>query len=303
MSEISINTPHKAGFVNIIGKPNVGKSTLMNAMTGEKLSIISTKAQTTRHRIMGMINGENFQIIYSDTPGIMKPAYELHKAMMSMVETSLEDADLIILVTDMFEEPAVEELLQKLRKVKSPILLIVNKIDLLTQEKVNAKIDFWKETLGKEITITEIIPVSALKGFNIDKIFNLILEHLPEHPAYYDKEELSDKTERFFAAEMIREQIFFHYTKEIPYCCEVMISSFKEDANIIHIYAEILVERSTQKGIIIGKNGEKLKKVGTVARKNMEKFFNKKVFLEQHVKVEPDWRNKKALLDKLGYGA
>jgi GTP-binding protein Era len=303
MSEISINTPHKAGFVNIIGKPNVGKSTLMNAMTGEKLSIISTKAQTTRHRIMGMINGENFQIIYSDTPGIMKPAYELHKAMMSMVETSLEDADLIILVTDMFEEPAVEELLQKLRKVKSPILLIVNKIDLLTQEKVNAKIDFWKETLGKEITITEIIPVSALKGFNIDKIFNLILEHLPEHPAYYDKEELSDKTERFFAAEMIREQIFFHYTKEIPYCCEVMISSFKEDANIIHIYAEILVERSTQKGIIIGKNGEKLKKVGTVARKNMEKFFNKKVFLEQHVKVEPDWRNKKALLDKLGYSA
>lgn len=303
MSEISINTPHKAGFVNIIGKPNVGKSTLMNAMTGEKLSIISTKAQTTRHRIMGMINGENFQIIYSDTPGIMKPAYELHKAMMSMVETSLEDADLIILVTDMFEEPAVEELLQKLRKVKSPILLIVNKIDLLTQEKVNAKIDFWKETLGKEITITEIIPVSALKGFNIDKIFNLILEYLPEHPAYYDKEELSDKTERFFAAEMIREQIFFHYTKEIPYCCEVMISSFKEDANIIHIYAEILVERSTQKGIIIGKNGEKLKKVGTVARKNMEKFFNKKVFLEQHVKVEPDWRNKKALLDKLGYSA
>jgi GTP-binding protein Era len=303
MSENPTQKPHKAGFVNIIGKPNVGKSTLMNAMTGEKLSIISSKAQTTRHRIMGMINGEDYQIIYSDTPGIMKPAYELHRAMMSMVETSLEDADMVILVTDMFEEPAVEELYEKLRKVKTPILLLINKIDLMTQEKVNEKIAFWQENLGTKIHLTEIIPVSALTSFNITKIFNLILEHLPEHPAYYDKEELSDKTERFFAAEMIREQIFVNYTKEIPYCCEVMISSFQEDETIIRIYAEIFVERSTQRGILIGKNGEKLKKVGTIARQNMEKFFNKKVFLEQHVKVEPDWRNKKALLDRLGYSA
>jgi GTP-binding protein Era len=303
MLENTIKTPHKAGFVNIIGKPNVGKSTLMNAMTGEKLSIISSKAQTTRHRIMGMINGEDFQIIYSDTPGIMKPAYELHKAMMSMVETSLDDADLVILVTDMFEEPAVDELYDKLRKVKSPILLIINKIDLMTQEKVNEKIAFWKENLGTKVTITEIIPVSALTGFNIAKIFDLILTHLPEHPPYYDKEELSDKTERFFAAEMIREQIFANYTKEIPYCCEVMIINFKEDDNIIRIAANILVERDTQRGIIIGKKGEKLKRVGTEARKNMEKFFAKKVFLEQYVKVEPDWRNKKNMLEKLGYSS
>jgi GTP-binding protein Era len=303
MSENLISTPHKAGFVNIVGKPNVGKSTLMNAMTGEKLSIISSKAQTTRHRIMGMLNGENFQIIYSDTPGIMKPSYELHKAMMSMVETSLEDADLVLLVTDMFEEPAVDELLEKLRKVKSPILLLINKIDLMTQEKVVEKMKFWQDNLGNKITITEIIPVSALTGFNIEKIFDLILTYLPEHPAYYDKDSLSDKTERFFAAEMIREQIFFNYTKEIPYCCEVRIMNFKEEENIIRISAEILVERATQKGIVIGKNGEKLKKVGTEARKNMEKFFSKKVFLEQHVKIEPDWRNKKAMLEKLGYSS
>ncbi len=303
MLETPTQTPHKAGFVNIIGKPNVGKSTLMNAMIGEKLSIISSKAQTTRHRIMGMLNGVNFHFIYSDTPGLIYPASVLHKAMMSMVETSLDDADLIILVTDMFEEPAIDELMEKLRKVKSPILLIINKIDLMTQEKVNEKMAFWQENLGTKVTITEIIPVSALTGFNTAKIFDLILTHLPEHPPYYDKEELSDKTERFFAAEMIREQIFANYTKEIPYCCEVVIINFKEDENIIKIAANILVERDTQRGIVIGKNGEKLKKVGTEARKNMEKFFAKKVFLEQFVKVEPDWRNKKNMLEKLGYSS
>lgn len=301
MSENPTNTPHKAGFVNIVGKPNVGKSTLMNAVTGEKLSITSSKAQTTRHRIMGMLNGENYQIIYSDTPGIMKPSYELHKAMMAMVETSLEDADMVLLVTDMFEEPAIDELYEKLKKVKAPILLIINKIDLMTQDKVVEKINFWQENLGSKINITEIIPVSALTGFNIEKIFNLILTHLPEHPPYYDKESLSDRNERFFAAEMIREQIFLNYAKEIPYCCEVRIMGFKEEESIIRISAEILVERATQKGIVIGKNGEKLKRVGTEARKNMEKFFAKKVFLEQHVKIEPDWRNKKAMLEKLGY--
>jgi GTP-binding protein Era len=292
---------HKAGFVNIIGKPNVGKSTLMNAMIGEKLSIISSKAQTTRHRIMGMINGEDFQVIYSDTPGIMEPAYELHKAMMSFVESSLDDADIILFVTDMFDEPATEELIRKLKKIKAPIFLIINKVDLASQEKVAEKITFWKQTLGSEIEIKEIIPVSALKSFNITKIFDLILQYLPENPPYYSKEDFTDKPERFFAAEMVREQIFANYTKEIPYCCEVVVTGFKEEENIIKIRCEILVERKTQKGILIGKNGEMLKKVGTEARKNMEQFFNKKVFLEQHVKIEPDWRNKKILLERFGY--
>ncbi len=294
-------TPHKAGFVNIIGKPNVGKSTLMNAMIGERLSIISSKAQTTRHRIMGMLNGDNFQIIYSDTPGIMEPAYELHKAMMNFVDTSLEDADIVLLVTDLFDEPNAAELAKKLKKVQAPIFLLINKIDLTSQEKVNEKMLFWQENLGKEVTIKEIIPVSALQNFNITRIFDLILEYLPENPAYYSKEDFTDKPERFFVAEMVREQIFANYTKEIPYCCEVVVTDFKEDENIIRIRCEILVERASQKGILIGQKGEKLKKVGTVARKNMENFFNKKVFLEQHVKVEPDWRNKRNLLEKFGY--
>jgi GTP-binding protein Era len=296
-----VTTPHKAGFVNIVGKPNVGKSTLMNQMIGEKLSIISSKAQTTRHRIMGILNGDDFQIVYSDTPGIMQPAYELHKAMMDFVHTSIEDADVILLVTDMFDSPSVEEIVKPLRKATAKIILLINKIDLVAPEKVEEKKLFWQEALKDQIEIAEILPVSALEGTNTAQIFDLIIKYLPEHPAYYDKEAITDKPERFFAAEMIREQIFVTYTKEIPYCCEVIITSFKDEPTILKVRAEILVERPTQKGILIGHQGEKLKKVGMEARKNMEKFFGKKVFLEQYVKVEPDWRNKKNLLDRLGY--
>lgn len=288
---------HKAGFVNIIGKPNVGKSTLMNVMVGEKLSIITSKAQTTRHRIMGILNGEDFQIVYSDTPGIINPHYELHRAMMQFVNVSLEDADIILFVTDIFEKYDEEDVLKKLKTISAPILLLINKVDLAKQEQVEEKIAYWT----KIIDAKEIIPISALNNYNIEKVFDKILENLPEHPPYYPKDELTDRSERFFAAEIIREKIFMNYTKEIPYSCEVIVTSFKEEENIIRISAEILVERPTQKSIVIGKGGEKLKKVGTEARKDLEEFFQKKIFLEQHVKVEPDWRNKKNKLVSLGY--
>ncbi|SFF23232.1 GTPase Era [Thermoflexibacter ruber] len=288
---------HKAGFVNIIGKPNVGKSTLMNVMVGEKLSIITSKAQTTRHRIMGILNGEDFQIVYSDTPGIINPHYELHRAMMQFVNVSLEDADVILFVTDIFEKYDEEDVLKKLKTISAPILLLINKVDLAKQEQVEEKIAYWAEVLNAK----EIIPISALNNYNIEKVFDKILEKLPAHPPYYPKDELTDRSERFFAAEIIREKIFMNYTKEIPYSCEVIVTSFKEEESIIRISAEILVERPTQKSIVIGKGGEKLKKVGTEARKDLEEFFQKKIFLEQHVKVEPDWRNKKNKLVSLGY--
>ncbi|GAB4196933.1 MAG: GTPase Era [Thermoflexibacter sp.] len=288
---------HKAGFVNIIGKPNVGKSTLMNVMVGEKLSIITSKAQTTRHRIMGILNGEDFQIVYSDTPGIINPHYELHRAMMQFVNVSLEDADVILFVTDIFEKHDEEDVLKKLKTISAPILLLINKVDLAKQEQVEEKITYWTEVLNAK----EVIPISALNNYNIEKVFDKILENLPEHPPYYPKDELTDRSERFFAAEIIREKIFMNYTKEIPYSCEVIVTSFKEEESIIRISAEILVERPTQKSIVIGKGGEKLKKVGTEARKDLEEFFQKKIFLEQHVKVEPDWRNKKNKLVSLGY--
>lgn len=290
---------HKAGFVNIIGKPNVGKSTLMNALVGERLSIISAKAQTTRQRIMGIISGEDFQIVYSDTPGILNPAYELHKVMMKYVEIALEDADIILLVTDLADTLDDHPMLSRIAQAAVPLIVVINKIDLHKQEEVLAKIHYWQERLPH----AEIIPVSALEKFNLERLFAAIMEQLPEHPPYFDKDELTDKSERFFAAEIIREKIFLNYEKEIPYCCDVGIVSFKESDDIIRISAEIYVERESQKGIVIGKGGAMLKKVGTQARLDMEKFFRKKIFLEQHVKVVPDWRNQKSKLERLGYVA
>jgi GTP-binding protein Era len=290
---------HKAGFVSIIGKPNVGKSTLMNAMVGEKLSIITSKAQTTRHRIMGILNGEDFQIVYSDTPGIIEPKYELHKSMMRFVNVSLEDADIILFVTDIYEKYEEEDVLKKLKRIDHvPIYLLINKIDLAKKEEVDEKILYWKEKLPN---VKEVIPVSALKNFNTEKVFNIIKETLPVHPPFYDKEQLTDKSERFFASEIIREKIFLNYKKEIPYSAEVVITAFKDEAKIIRVSAEIYVERDSQKGIIIGPGGAMLKKVGTEARTDMELFFGKKVFLETFVKVEPDWRSKEKKLDRFGY--
>lgn len=292
------NSSHKAGFVSIIGKPNVGKSTLMNRMVGEKVSIITSKAQTTRHRIMGILNGDDFQIVYSDTPGIIEPKYELHKSMMRFVSHSLEDADLILFVTDIYEKHEEDDIVKRLSHATVPIYLLINKVDQVKNENdVNEKIAYWKE----KINATEIIPVSALEGFNIEKIFNLILDNLPVHPAYYDKDSLSDKPERFFAAEIIREKIFLNYKKEIPYSCQVVVTDFKEEDGLLRIHAQIYVERDSQKGILIGHKGEALKKTGTLARLEMEQFFGKKVFLEQHVKVEPDWRSKEAKLKNFGY--
>ena len=291
------NSTHKAGFVNIIGKPNAGKSTLMNALMGEKLSIITYKAQTTRHRIMGIMSGDDFQIVYSDTPGYIEPKYELQKTMMSFVQESLEDADILLLVIDPQDTFDDQGLLEKIRQSSTPLLIVLNKIDLLEQAKVFALLEEWQQAFPQ----AEIIPLSALQQFNIEKLFERIMALLPEHPAYFDKEEMTDKSERFLAAEMIREQIFLNYEQEIPYSTDVQITTFKEYTDQIHIHAEIFVERDSQKGIIIGKKGEALKKVGTEARKSMEEFFKKKVFLEQHVKVEPDWRKNKQKLQRLGY--
>ncbi|SDK71224.1 GTP-binding protein Era [Catalinimonas alkaloidigena] len=288
---------HKAGFVTIIGKPNVGKSTLMNALIGERLSIITSKAQTTRHRIFGIINGDDFQIVYSDTPGIIEPKYELHKSMMSFVNTSLEDADVILFMTDIYEKFSEEEVVAKVNQAEVPVMLLINKVDQADQETVKEKIAYWQE----RVKATEIIPVSALHGYNLERVLNFILEHIPHHPPYFPKDQLTDKSERFFASEIIREKILLNYKQEIPYSCEVVIESFKEADDLIRIRAEILVERQSQKGILIGKNGEALKKVGMQARKDMEAFFQKKVFLEQFVKVEPHWRTNRRQLDQLGY--
>ncbi len=290
---------HKAGFVSIIGKPNVGKSTLMNAMVGEKLSIITSKAQTTRHRIMGILNGEDFQIVYSDTPGIIEPKYELHKSMMKFVNVSLADADIILFVTDIYEQYDEDDVLRKLKKIDHiPIYLLINKIDKATPVEVEAKIAYWKEKLTN---VKDVIPVSALQNINTDKVFNIIKDTIPVHPPYYDKDNITDKSERFFASEIIREKIFLNYKKEIPYSAEVIITSFKEEEKIIRIGSEIYVERESQKGIIIGPKGAMLKKVATEARIDMEKFFNKKVFLETFVKVEADWRSQAKKLDRFGY--
>ncbi|MDQ3192629.1 MAG: GTPase Era [Bacteroidota bacterium] len=289
---------HKAGFVNIIGNPNVGKSTLMNALVGERISIITSKAQTTRHRIMGIVNAEDFQIVYSDTPGVLNPQYKLQESMMGFVKTALTDADIILFVTDIFEDQMQnEEIFNKVQNVKVPVLLLLNKIDLSDQEKVEEKMAFWKERMPN----AEVIPVSALERFNTEKVFQMILDNLPVGEAFYPKDQLTDKPERFFVSEAIREKIFIHYKKEIPYSSEVVVDTFKEDEKIIRIRAEIIVARDSQKGIIIGHKGSALKRVGVEARKDLEAFFQKQIHLELFVKVKKDWKDDKLMLRRFGY--
>ncbi|MEZ0608124.1 GTPase Era [Fibrella sp. WM1] len=341
---------HKAGFVSIVGKPNVGKSTLMNQLVGERLSIITSKAQTTRHRIMGIMNGNHhgqpFQLVYSDTPGIIKPQYRLHESMMNFVRGSLEDADVILFVTDIFEKHDEDDVIRRLKYANVPILLLINKIDQATDEQIEDKIRYWEEhfeiggivnadeeddaavvdpdidelaaehELDDEPTpsnvpeaaapagprkATEIIPVSALNGVNIDRLFDSIMAHLPNHPPYFPEDELTDKPERFFASEIIREKIFLNYKKEVPYSSEVVVHGFKERDDMIVISADILVERPTQRAILLGEKGNMIKKTGIMAREELERFFAKKVFLETHVRVEPDWRQKQQMLRRLGY--
>ena len=289
---------HKAGFVNIIGNPNVGKSTLMNALVGEKLSIVTAKAQTTRHRIMGIVNGEDWQIVYSDTPGILKPNYRLQQSMMNFVDTAIGDADIILYVTDTVEKADKnEEYILKLQKIECPVILVINKIDISSQEEVIRLMNWWQEQLPKAI----VYPASAKEKFNLDNIFDAIVEHLPEAPAWYDKDVFTDKNLRFFASEIIRKKILLNYSQEIPYSCEVSIEEFKEGEERYDISAVIYVMRDSQKGILIGKGGKALKKVGTEARMDMEDFFQKKVFLRLFVKVDPDWRENKKELRRFGY--
>jgi GTP-binding protein Era len=289
--------PFKSGFVSIVGRPNVGKSSLMNKLMGENLSIITAKAQTTRHRIMGILNGDDYQIVYSDTPGILEPKYSLHEAMMNYVKVSLEDADVVLLVVDV-QERGDELLLSRFSKMKTPIVLLVNKIDLVKEADTEASVKFWKQQLPN---VNEVIPVSAVTGVNLDRIVDAVKALLPEHPAYFPKDEFTDRSERFFASEIIREKIFLNYTEEVPYSTEVGITSFKDDEDILRISAEIYVERDSQKGIIIGKGGSALKKVGTEARRDLEAFFGKKVFLETRVKVADNWRREKNRLKQFGY--
>ncbi len=290
---------HKSGFVNIIGNPNVGKSTLMNALVGERLSIITSKAQTTRHRIMGIVNGDDFQIVYSDTPGILKPNYKLQESMMKFVRGAVSDADVILYVTDTVEQPSDRnsDILEKIALSGIPVLLIINKIDLTTQEKLEELVSFWQQRLP----MATIIPASAKESFNIGAIFDRILSLLPEGEPFYPKDTLTDKTLRFFASEIIREKILTNYDKEIPYCCEIEIDSYKEEAAIDRISATIYVARDSQKGIIIGHKGEKLKKVGQQARQDLERFLDKKVFLQLFVKVNDNWRNSDRQLRRFGY--
>ena len=289
---------HRAGFVNIIGNPNVGKSTLMNALVGEKLSIVTAKAQTTRHRIMGIVNGDDYQIVYSDTPGILKPNYRLQKSMMDFVDTAIGDADIILYVTDTVEKgDKNDEYIAKLQKIHCPVILVINKIDISSQDQVLELMGWWKEQLPNAI----IFPASAQEKFNLDNIFDAIVANLPEAPAWYDKDVFTDKNLRFFASEIVREKIFLNYKEEIPYCCEVAIEEFKEGAERYDISAIIYVMRDSQKGIIIGKGGKSLKTVGTQARIEMEDFFQKKVFLSLFVKVDEDWRENKRELKRFGY--
>lgn len=292
-----MSSSFKAGFVSIVGKPNVGKSSLMNKLMGENLSIITAKAQTTRHRIMGILNGEDFQVVYSDTPGILEPKYSLHEAMMNYVKVSLQDADAILLVVSL-EDTYDPQLFDRFQKFKTPILLVINKIDLAKGSQVQDKVAYWKENLKN---LHSVIPVSALKGTNVDTVFPKLLELMPEHPPFFPQDEFTDRTERFFASEIIREKIFENYEQEIPYSAEVSITSFKDEPEILRIAATIYVERDSQKGILIGKAGSSLKKVGMDARKDMEKFFGKKIFLETHVKVADNWRKEKFKLKQFGY--
>ena len=289
---------HRAGFVNIIGNPNVGKSTLMNALVGEKLCIVTAKAQTTRHRIMGILNGEDWQIVFSDTPGILKPSYALQQSMLDFVDVAIGDADVIVYVTDVVEKKDKnEEYIEKLQKLECPVLIVLNKIDLSDQATVLKLIQEWQELVPK----AEIFPVSAKEKFNLDGILETIIAKLPVSPPWYDKEQFTDKSMRFFASEIIREKILENYDKEIPYCTEVVIERFKEGEERYDIGAVINVMRDSQKGIIIGKGGSALKRIATQARLEMEDFFQKKVFLQVFVKVEPNWREDRKMLRKFGY--
>ena len=290
---------HKSGFVNIIGNPNVGKSTLMNVMVGERMSIITPKAQTTRDRIMGIVNGDDFQIVYSDTPGVIEPGYELHERMMKSVYTAVSDADIILFMTDMTEsEKSTAPTVEKLKKVDIPIVVLINKVDLGEQNEVAELAGRW----AKELPNATILPISALNKFNTKGVFEIIMEHLPDSPPYFPKDQLTDKPERFFVAEIIREKIFKFYKQEIPYSVAVIIESFKDEKDIVKIRAEIMVERESQKGIIIGHKGKALKNVGTHARREIENFLQKKVFLQTFVKVDKEWRRNSASLTKFGYG-
>ncbi|WP_262246483.1 GTPase Era [Parapedobacter soli] len=288
---------HKAGFVSIVGKPNAGKSTLMNALVGEKLSIITPKAQTTRHRIIGVVNDPDYQIVFSDTPGVIKPVYTLQTSMMNAVQGSLIDADVILLVADIHERHDESDIIEKLKATESPVAVLINKIDKSTEEEVKAKAAYWQETVAPNA----VYAISALHDHNIQAVMQFILDHLPEHPPYYDKDTLTDKNERFFVSEIIREKVFKLYEKEIPYSTEVVITAFKEEEHITRISGEIIVERESQKNILIGKGGSMIKKVGTYARQDIEEFLQKKVFLELFVKVIPDWRKKDNYLKRFGY--
>ena len=289
---------HKAGFVNIIGNPNVGKSTLMNALVGEKLSIITSKAQTTRHRIMGIVNGEDFQIVYSDTPGILKPAYKLQESMMNFVHGAVDDADVILYVTDTVEQSdRSENIVERVNRSGIPAIVVINKIDLTTPEQLEILVDQWQQKMPEAV----IIPVSAKEQVGMKGVLDAILERLPEGEAFYPKDTLTDKTLRFFASEIIREKILLNYDKEIPYCCEIEIDTYKEEPTIDRISATIYVARQSQKGIVIGHKGERLKRVGQKAREDMEQFLGKKVFLQLFVKVQDDWRNSERQLRRFGY--
>ena len=288
---------HKAGFVNIIGNPNVGKSTLMNALVGEKLSIITSKAQTTRHRIMGIVNGEDFQIVYTDTPGIVNPHYKLHEQMMTFVNSALEDADLFLLVTEIGETFKNQEVLAKIIRSNTPVILVINKIDLSDQETINDKIAYWHNQIPRAI----VVPASATERFNIDTIFDHILDLLPENPPYFPKDELTDRSMRFFVSEIIREKLLLYYQKEIPYSCEVAVESYEEKEGVDNISAVIYVERESQKAILIGHKGMSIKKVGIESRKDIEEFTSKKCFLSIYIKVMKDWRNNDRALRQFGY--
>ena len=289
---------HKSGFVNIVGSPNVGKSTLMNRLVGEKLSIVTSKAQTTRHRILGIVNTDDYQIVFSDTPGVVNAAYKLHENMMGYVNTSISDADVLLFITDVKEtEMNHKETLERIQKLKVPVLCLINKMDLSDQENVKEKLEYWQSRLPN----ANVFPISALHGFNVDGVWEQILANIPESPPYFDKESISDRPMRFFISEMIREKIFIHCKKEIPYSTQVEIEEYIEEEDIVRIRAIIIVERNSQKGIVIGKGGEMLKRIGREARVEMEKFIDKKVFLETFVKVDKDWRGSEQKLKKYGY--
>ena len=289
---------HKSGFVNIIGSPNVGKSTLMNQLVGERLSIITSKHQTTRHRIMGMVNEDDYQIVFSDTPGIIDPAYKLHENMMKFVSEALKDADVLIVMTDIYEEiEKIKDRVERFSKLEIPVLVFINKIDQSDQEKLIVLVESWKKMLPK----AEILPISALHNMGVDFVLPKIVQLLPEGPAYFDKDQLTNKNMRFFISEIIREKILLQFQKEVPYSCEVVVEEYLEDEDIIRIRTNIMVSRDTQRAILIGHQGEKIKKLGIASRKDIEAFVLKKVHLELYVKVDKDWRNKDGKLKKYGY--